>query len=254
MIDHTFLHCYGIGPKTHRKLIKAGYTNWQSVLNNSGHLPIGHNLEAELIRELQRSQRALSEEDLKYFIEKLPTVEQWRILERFASKASYFDIETTGFSPYDSEITVISCLHRGSVHHFVRDENLDEFLMLLKDVKLLLSFNGASFDVPRTLDHFNIPELPCPHLDLRWQCFHLGYDGGLKRIEKELNIKRDSCLEEIDGLEAIRLWNRWKHGDICAKELLLQYSSADVCSLELITKHIITERIAFLSVNGQMRM
>ena len=109
---------------------------------------------------------------------------------------------------------------------------LTTFLDLLDDVTLLSSFNGSTFDVPRVLDAFHIPSLPCPHLDLRWLCFHRELRGGLKEIAARMRIRRPDELRQADGELAIRLWKRWEHfQDTAARELLLRYAASDVLLL-----------------------
>jgi uncharacterized protein YprB with RNaseH-like and TPR domain len=122
---------------------------------------------------------------------------------------------------------------------FVENENLDEFLELLDDVSLLASFNGSSFDVPRILDAFHIPELPCPHIDLRWVCHHQGWKGGLKDITEKLGIKRPGDLQYADGLLAVQLWYRWmNHNDEVALKQLLRYCGSDVILLLLLAQRL----------------
>ena len=100
----------------------------------------------------------------------------------------------------------------------------------------MVSFNGACFDVPRILDAFNIPELPCAHIDMRWLCYHTNYTGGLKRIAKDMNIVPPNVLCGIDGSDAVLLWNYWlEDGDKAALLELVRYCSCDVLSLYMIT-------------------
>ena len=67
---------------------------------------------------------------------------------------------------------------------------------------------------------------------LRYLMKDLGYSGGLKRIEKEVGINRDDELAEVDGFEAVRLWRRYKKGDLQSLELLKKYNEADVVNLK----------------------
>ena len=114
------------------------------------------------------------------------------------------------------------------------------FLELLDDVTLLATFNGSSFDVPRILDAFHIPELPCPHVDLRWMCHHQGWKGGLKDIAEALGITRPADLVQADGALAIRLWHLWTgRRDRPAREQLLRYCGADVLLLLMLVQHLI---------------
>ena len=133
---------------------------------------------------------------------------------------------------WDAHITVIVCWHGGKLHTFVEHENLDDFLDLLDEVKLLASFNGSSFDVPRILASFHIPELPCPHLDLRWPFYHRGLIGSLKDIAREAGVSRPVDLADADGMLAVQLWDCWAmQQNRAARDQLLRYCAADVLML-----------------------
>ncbi len=56
--------------------------------------------------------------------------------------------------------------------------------------------------------------------------------GGLKHIEQELQIARETDVVGLDGWEAVRLWHQWCSGDAAARDLLLRYNAADTINLE----------------------
>jgi hypothetical protein len=58
--------------------------------------------------------------------------------------------------------------------------------------------------------------------------------GGLKNIEKKLGLKRAEEIEDIDGFEAVRLWKRYKKGDLEALELLKKYNEEDIINLKFL--------------------
>ena len=237
MLDESLLHCPQIGPARLAKLHEAGIRTWQQLINRSEELASG--IRAPIIDEALRCQSALEKNDIGYFVDKLATKDRWRILSHFLHDVSFFDIETAGLE-YDDPITMIACWHAGEVHTFVEHENLDDFLNLLDDVKLLSSFNGSTFDVPRVLDAFHIPALPCPHLDLRWLCYHQQLRGGLKEIAYRLNIRRPTDLQHVTGEQAIRLWARWEHfQDAAAREELIRYCAADVLLLVVLAEKLV---------------
>ncbi|MBC8353476.1 MAG: ribonuclease H-like domain-containing protein [Planctomycetes bacterium] len=240
MIKESLLHCAGIGPVRLAQLHEAGVRSWHDVLRDVERLPIGSS--APLVEECDRCIDALETKNIRYFVDHLAPLDKWRIVSEFLDETSFFDIETTGLE-HDSRITVIACWHRGEVLTFVEHENLDDFLRLLDDVTLLASFNGSSFDVPRVLDAFHIPHLPCPHLDLRWPCYHKGFRGSLKSITARLGFARPFDLQDADGELAVHLWNRWTldqdHG---ARDLLLRYCASDVILLAMLA-HRLADRV-----------
>ena len=239
MIHSAFLHFHGIGPKAWERLKAQGIHTWEQALAAGSDLPVATKKRSRLLEELALCQDALQRQDLAFLCRTLKPADHWRIAEVNARRLTWFDIETDG-TEASSQITVIAALHRGQVHSFVRGENLDDFLDLLNDVELLGSFNGNSFDVPRVLSGFHIPTMPCPHLDLRWICWHAGWRGGLKHIEREMGLARDSAIASVDGLEAIALWLRWKrYGDTAARNSLVQYCCADVQGLPWVLDHVV---------------
>jgi uncharacterized protein YprB with RNaseH-like and TPR domain len=62
-------------------------------------------------------------------------------------------------------------------------------------------------------------------------CWKNDLYGGLKRVEQILGIHRDT--EGVDGLQAMRLWERHnRNGDAEALQTLLRYNREDIENLE----------------------
>lgn len=236
MITEALSHCRGIGPVRLSRLHAAGIRTWQDVLEHPDRLPAS--LRNHLVDTCRRSLAAFEADDIGWLLQHLVPRDRWRVLACYFSEATFFDIETTGLE-YDATITTIACWHRQQLHHFVEHENLDDFLDVLHESRLLISFNGAGFDVPRVLDGFHIPELPCPHLDLRWSCYHRGLSGSLKSIASGIGIRRPRDLETADGALAVLLWSHWQRArDPAARQLLLRYCASDVLLLLLVAQHL----------------
>jgi uncharacterized protein YprB with RNaseH-like and TPR domain len=150
---------------------------------------------------------------------------------------AFIDIETTGLSPWESEITVIgfyicSGMESRSVQLVGKDITRAEVLATLEGVDTIYTFNGARFDLPFIYHHLgiNLAEM-YDHCDLMFQCWNNNLKGGLKGVEKQLGISRES--EGVDGREAIHLWGRYLHSaDLEALETLLQYNLEDVVNLK----------------------
>lgn len=236
MITEALLHCAGIGPARLAQLHARGVRTWNDVLDQQATLA---NRRGQILAdESRRCLAALAAGEIGYFASNFAPRDKWRILDHYLDQASYFDIETVGLE-HDANITVISCWHQGHLHNFVEHENLDEFLVLLDDVRLLVSFNGSSFDVPRILGTFHIPELPCAHLDMRWTCFHHGLTGGLKEIATRAGIERPADLHAADGELAVRLWHAWLSShDVAAREMLIRYCGSDVLMLVMLAHQL----------------
>ena len=239
MINECFQHCHGIGPKTEKILKSRGFITWEDCLQNPDKLPVRGNRRKIFLESLKKSKNALENNNLSYLIKEYPAREHWRILGPHYSEATYFDIETTGISWYDSHTTLICAYHKGKLYEFLYNENLDDFLQLVDESRLLVSFNGNSFDIPYLEKTFNIPQVNAPHIDLRWVAYHCGYSGGLKSIESELNVVRPDDVSDIDGFEAVNLYYRWQDGDENAKKYLTAYCNADVISTFLTTCEVL---------------
>jgi uncharacterized protein YprB with RNaseH-like and TPR domain len=215
-----------------RTLREEGCNDWADILH-APHAVGGLDWVqwSELRSAAESSRHALDAGDAAYFVSRLPATEQWRVLAQWFDRATFFDIETSGLEA-DSIVTLVCCYHDGQPLSFLADDNLEAFLPLLESVRLLVSFNGASFDVPRVLDRFHIPELPCPHIDLRGLCRHVGWQGGLKKIEREQGLRRPPDLDGLGGAEAVQLWRAWsERGDEKARRTLVRYCSADTAML-----------------------
>lgn len=245
MITEALQHCHGVGPVRLNQLRQSGVRSWHDVISDPKRIQCG--LRDSVLNECLRCLEALERDDIGYFVNAFAPADRWRILSRYLDRVSYFDIETTGLE-FDSTITVIICWHRNELHTFVEHENLDDFLDLLDEVDLLASFNGSSFDVPKLLDSFHIPELPCPHLDLRWPAHYRNLTGGLKHISARLGVSRPPDLTDADGELAVRLWYDWQnHQDTAAREQLIRYCAADVLLLRPLAGYLSGEEVPEVS-------
>jgi len=233
MLDRVFSHCPGIGPRTEARLAEMGVCTWDDFIS-SGKLPLGREKRDRAEDIISRSIEARRKGDIGFFVKHFPGREHWRVLREYLPRATFFDIETTGLSWYESHATVITAYHRGDVRAFIHGRDLDSFLDLASEAELLVSFNGSCFDLPFIERTFSIPSLGRPHIDLRWVAYHAGYRGGLKAIEAELGVRRPPEIEGIDGFEAVNLYYRWQAGDDGALRMLVRYCSADAVSLYIV--------------------
>ncbi len=181
---------------------------------------------------VEESRAHLEAMDHAYFAGGLPYREHWRAFGEFRGRIGYLDIETTGLSSASDAITVIGVYDGRETHTFVRGKNLDAFPKHLRRYSLLVTFNGARFDLP--FIRHAIPEtvLDQLHVDLMYPLRRMGFRGGLKRIEREMGIVRSEETQGLDGWEAVRLWRAYERGDRKALETLVAYNREDVENLE----------------------
>ena len=230
MLTYTFCHLPGVGPATEKSWWKQGIASWDDFLsckpgNMSAkrHLFLSHELE----EAFDRHQSGQAD----YFAARLPKSEMWRLFKSFADNLAYVDIETTGGLNGLDHITSIAAYDRTQVHTFVHGCNLEQTADLLHQTQLLVTYNGACFDLPYLRRELNIP-LPPAHIDLRFLLAQLGFRGGLKGCERQLGIHREE-LDGFDGYLAVLLWRDYQiYKDQRYLNTLLRYNCADVIHLD----------------------
>lgn len=230
MLQQTFLHAEGIGRGTEATLWESGAKDWQAFLAMRGGGRFSGSRMDSLTSTLADSREALKRKDVAFFSRRLPNSEHWRLYEEFAGLTAFVDIETTGLSQDYDDITVVAMHAEGKTRTFVRGKNLDRFPGAAMRYPLIVTFNGASFDLPFLARQFR-GFRPQAHIDLRYPLKRLGYSGGLKLVEAQTGIRRPAHLRELDGWDAVRLWHKYERGDRTALDLLLEYASKDVENL-----------------------
>jgi uncharacterized protein len=230
MLPNTFCHFPGVGTASERGLWDDGLKTWQALLERHAACP------SALTRRLcdgglQESIRAYEDRDLAFFAERLPSNQHWRLFADFRNCCAYVDIETTGLAVQADQVVSIALFDGKTIRHYVRDQNLEDFVRDVQKYRLLVSYNGKSFDVPFLESCFHT-RLDHAHIDLRHVLRSLGYTGGLKGCEQRLGVARKG-MEEMDGFMAVLLWRDYKRRkDHRVLETLLAYNVQDAVNLE----------------------
>ena len=229
MLANTFVHLPGVGDKTERALWDAGIRAWDDFLAARDLPPRARSrsLKAAVAQCAER----LREGDSAYFARAVPPKEAWRMYADFRRNAAFLDIETTGLSPAYSVITLVGILDREGYHAFTRGDNLSDLHEAVERYDMIVTYNGASFDLPFIESHMGRMFAHTPHLDLRFALSRMGLSGGLKAIERRLNAGRPSALSSLSGYDAVRMWRMWERGDRGALDTLIRYNAEDVFSL-----------------------
>jgi hypothetical protein len=244
MLRHTFIHIPGVGVRTERKLWNRGACTWEDAVklisgSANGLGSAAHRLETYIPETF----RALKDRDSGFFDRLTRHGESWRMFSEFPDECVYVDIETTGLSPRQDEITMVGTFNGSDYKAFVKGQNLRELGHELKKYPIAVTFNGSGFDLPFLRRRFS-SSLPPAHIDLRWTAYKLGFRGGLKEIEPKFGVKRPKRLSNMDGFDAIILWNQYRHGDRYALERLIDYNRADVVGLKTIMKQCYVRLVA----------
>lgn len=232
MLTHSFCHFPGIGPKREKQFWRKGIRTWQDLLLK-GEKDVLTRQDQHWQTLVEESIRQLERGNAEYFAGLLPRSEMWRLFGEFKDQTAYLDIETTGMGQGLDHITCIGLFDGSSVQSFVQGQNLEEFADRILEYKLLVTFNGACFDVPFIERELQIA-MPAAHIDLRFLLKSLGYAGGLKSVERQFGLDR-GCLSNADGYLAVLLWKRFEAtAEKRVLETLLAYNAEDVINLEVL--------------------
>jgi uncharacterized protein len=240
MLQRTFLHIPGIGETTEQKLWRAGIRDWADFVNaqERGRLR-GRKVEGA-IGDVRESIRHYGGSDWNHFEKRLPSHQKWRAFGDLGDRALYVDIETTGMGG-DDQITVIGIYDGRTARSFVADRDLDEAAAEIEDHPLIVTYNGAQFDMPFIRARFRYNLFNHIHVDLRFPLRRLGYTGGLKKIEQAFGIERSGRTKGLDGWDAVRLWREYRQGSRDALDVLLEYNREDIVNLEPLMRFVFRE-------------
>ena len=239
MIRRTFRILPATGAMRERALWKEGVRDWDSFMGCDTVNGMSERRKEKCNAVIMAAQGRHSMGDCRGLASMLPRSELWRLYDDFKSKAAFLDIETDGLGP-GCEVTVVGVHSRDGTQTFVSGEDLDvaSVAQALEGTSVLITFNGSCFDIPVLTAAFPELQLDIPHIDLRFAARRAGLSGGLKVIERNLGLNRDEGIADVDGFEAVRLWNAWRRG--CARSLdtLLEYNRADTENLPFVAEEV----------------
>lgn len=250
MLRNTFCHIPRVGLTTEQRYWAKGLAHWEDAATSAGTGALGP--KAVWVRQfLEESGQRLKAGDARWFDERLPSSEAWRLFGEFRDRAAYVDIETTGLSCDGGDhITTIALSGGGEVRTYVHGRNLEDFQDDIREFDLIVTFNGKCFDVPFIERTFGT-RLDMGHIDLRYVLKRIGLSGGLKSIEHQMGMGRDD-LEGVDGYFAVFLWHEYQTtANPAALETLLAYNAADVVGLEALLVHAYNTLLADTPFGGQ---
>lgn len=226
MIRHTFQLARGIGPWMEQALWAQGIGGWDALPPPPA-TALSPRLDGRLREAVARAREALLAGDAERLALLLPRRERWRLLADFADRAAYLDVETDA----RGQVTLIGLLDASGPRLFVRGRDLEDFPEAARGARLLVTFNGLSFDVPMLERTFPGWKGPLAHLDVRHLFARLRMGGGLKWLEGETGLARPDHLRGLGGGDAVRLWEAHLLGDRGALRLLAEYNGYDVLNL-----------------------
>ena len=242
MIRNSFIFLERIGDKLEQNIWNSGVNDWDDFLKKNQIKGLSRHRKLYYDRKILNARKALYNFDSGYFLDLLPQSETWRLYNFFKEDAIFLDIETTGLSKQNDDITVIGLYDGVNTKTMIRGINLDmEGLRKeLQKYKMIVTFNGASFDLPFIEKRYPnlLPKIP--NFDVRSITDRLGLKGGLKNIEKTLGIKRSNIVEKLYGGDALTLWKMYRAtGDDYYLNLLVEYNEYDILNLKTVAEQCV---------------
>jgi len=240
MIRNSFIFLDKIGPKRERNIWQQGIHSWDDFLENNV-FGISRYRKLYYDRQILKARENLYKDNSSFFTKTLPLSEHWRLYNYFKEDAVFLDIETCS---YYGMVTVVGMYDGIETKTMIRGINLDKELLKkeLQKYKLIVTFNGLSYDIPVLRKYFGdiIPNIP--HVDLRHVCSKIGLKGGLKIIEEIIGINRPNILKNYNGDDAAALWDMYHAtGKEKYLNLLVEYNEEDIINLKPLAEHSIKE-------------
>ncbi len=227
-LKRSYIGIEGVGPTTERTLWEQGARTWDEFDPSL----VGSTTADRIESFIERARPRLRAGDSTFFERALPSDERWRLYEDFREEACFLDIETTGLLQSSDDVTCVSFHRDGETTTLVRGDDLSrENLRAQLEAPLLVTFNGARFDVPFLEESFDL-SIDRPHLDLLYPCRRVGLTGGLKAIEPAVGVERDRS--DLSGRDAVRLWREHERGVDGSLETLVSYNREDTVNLRTV--------------------
>ena len=223
MIRNSFIFLEKISIGKEKNIWKQGVKDWNHFLNCNDINGISKNKKHYYDRKIEEAQKALKEENYNYFLGKLPQKEMWRFYDLLKDECCFLDIEIDG----KGKIILVGISDYFNSNFFVRNVNLgkDGIENELAKYKMIITFNGESLKI----------EINQIHIDLKPLCVNLGLVGGLKEVERILNLKRPSHLYG----NPIDLWQAFHaSGDKEYLDLLIEYNKEDCENLKMVMEYV----------------
>lgn len=231
MIEKSFVFLDGIGSKGEQRILEQ-VKDWNGFLKTDKVKGISKKAKLFFNRRIKEAQKELHNLNADYFVGKLPKKEMWRLYGWFKDSVLFLDIEIDSYG----QVILIGMSDGYDSKLMVKGVNMDKniFLSELSKYKLLITFNGRSFDIPKIEKMFGI-KISKAHIDLKPLCVNLGWKGGLKEVEKILGVKRPAHLNG----NPVDLWRAFHaSGDREYLDLLIAYNEEDVVNLKAVMEKV----------------
>ncbi len=238
MLSQSFVLLPKVGQTMERRIWQHA-PDWERFQQRKSIPGISAKRKGYFDRFLYQARAAEQSQNIGFFNDFLPRQQHWRLYPWLKDEAVFLDIET---SNYYGNITVIGLYDGKETKTLVRGFNLskESLRRAIQPYSLIITFNGASFDLPVINRYFGNILPSIPHIDLRHVCSKIGLVGGLKIIEKQLDIHRSQETQFMDGEDAVSLWDAYTHtGNERYLDLLVKYNEEDIVNLKPLAEYAI---------------
>jgi uncharacterized protein YprB with RNaseH-like and TPR domain len=230
LLRKTFIHLQGIGEQAERLLWKQGCVDWDCYLDAPSAYSVG-SASREVVRKgIATSKKHLADGNHQYFAKRLKARHAWRAFGEFRDRCVCLDIETDG-SPDADGVTCIGLYDGKDYVCLLKGEDLESFRDRISYYSMIVTFFGTGFDLPVLLKRFPGLILDQIHFDLCPALKHLGFRGGLKKIEAAFDIERNPETVGLNGFDAVKLWRSYARGNDSALNLFVKYNREDTVNL-----------------------
>jgi len=236
-LKSTFFHLKKFNKEKEEQLWNGGVTTIEELEKTYSENLLFEDINNKYIESI----RAIENKNIKYFKKKITPDEYYRIAYSFYNDVIFLDIETTGLSREYCYITMIGWIYRGKYKYFIKGNDISELKSDLESAKIIITFNGAIFDLPFIKHEYPGLNIPLLHIDLRFFAKRYNYTGGQKNIEEILKFRRKN--KSINGKEAVVLWYKYLKNDTNSLKLLIQYNYYDVLGMTYILDNILKKHI-----------
>jgi uncharacterized protein YprB with RNaseH-like and TPR domain len=224
VLESTF-RCPGVGASREKEIWALGYTRWHH-LPRTGPL-LSPKVDDRLRAAVDELAALAARGDAAGLARQIPIAEHWRIWARMPERACFLDVETDGRT-----LVVVGVLDAHGPATFLAGRNLADVPERLAASEVIVTFNGASFDLPALRAAFPGVRIPPVHVDLRHLWRRLGEPGGLKALEKRQGLSRPPSIDGMDGSVAVRLWREWdEQRALGSLRTLVEYNLYDAIQL-----------------------
>jgi len=242
LIQNSFIFLERVKRGTEEKIWKQGIYTWDSFLDSDKIKGLSPQRKLYYNRKIFEARKELYNFNSNYFKKILPQSEYYRLYDFFKEDCVFLDIETTGLDPKNNDITMIGLFNGIDTKTMIKGINFDYNILKneLKNYKLIVTFNGSSFDIPFINKIYPglLPDIP--NFDVKSVTTRLNLKGGLKEIEKKLGIKRGKIVEKFYGGDALTLWRMYRAtGNDYYLKLLVEYNEEDIINLKKVAEYCV---------------